>query len=78
LKPDEQSWIKTKLELAGIDPEQDSIGGYGDRVIRQVLADNRFLSDLRKMTRQRSWRRDFSSFLDELIWMVAAANRIVT
>jgi hypothetical protein len=76
--PDEQAWIRSKLQFAAVDPELYDVGGYGERVIRQVLAENKFLQDLRSMTRRVSWRLVFAGFLEELIWVLASTSRVVT
>jgi hypothetical protein len=78
LHADEQSWIRLKLSLAGVDPEHVDIDGYGERVIRQLLESNKSMSELRKATRQTAWRHVFAEFLDSIIWTLAATNRVIT
>ena len=76
--PEEGNWIRAKLEFSGVDPEQKSVTGYGDSVIRQILDENKYVSELRNLTRHSSWRNVFSRFFDELVWVLAATPKIIT
>ncbi|WP_262049079.1 hypothetical protein [Bradyrhizobium sp. Bra78] len=74
----DQAWIISKAKLANIDPSEHSVAGYGDRVIGQVFAENKFKSELRKETRHPNWRDVFAGFLDEIIWVFLAGRKIIT
>jgi hypothetical protein len=76
--PEEKKWIGSKLQMASIDPGRQDISGYGDRVVRQAFDENRHLRELRKLTRQQTWRQMFSSFLEELVWVFVSTSKIVT
>jgi hypothetical protein len=74
----EQRWISGKLQLANCDPTQQALDGYGDRIIFQLLADNKFMKDFRTATRHPHWRSVFSAFLDEIIWFFLCGQKVVT
>jgi hypothetical protein len=75
---DDKAWILSKAQLAGIDPTESTMPGYGDKVIGQLFAENKFKSELRRETRHHIWRSVFGSFLDELIWVFAAGRKVIT
>jgi hypothetical protein len=74
----EQEWIVSRFRLGNVTPHEFNLAGYGDKVIRQICDENRLLSELKRMTRESSWRQVFSPFLDELIWPFAASVRLIT
>lgn len=74
----DRDWVATKLQYAGVDPLTENLTGYGDRVIRQVFAENRFQGDLRKLTRHGDWRHVFSAFLEDIVWALVASRKVVT
>jgi hypothetical protein len=74
----DKKWISSKLELAKIDPFERNIEGYGDNIVRQIFSENRFQSELRKLTRHHDWQNIFSSFLEDFVWILAASKRVVT
>jgi hypothetical protein len=78
MSPAEQQWISGKLRFANCDPTLQAVDGYGDRVLFQLLAENRFMKDFRTATRHENWRRTFSAFLDEFIWLFLCGQKIVT
>jgi hypothetical protein len=78
LSKKDQAWIISKVQLADIDPSEHAVSGYGDKVLSQVFAENRFKSELWKETRHQNWRGVFSSFLDELVWVFLAGRKIIT
>jgi hypothetical protein len=78
LAPDERIWIEAKLRLDGIDPTVQKVEGYGNNIIRQIVAEHKFVGELRKLTRRTTWRRVFSPFLEELVWVLAATTRVMT
>lgn len=74
----DREWVAAKLQYAGVDPLGEDLAGYGDRVIRQVFAENRFQGELRKLTRHGDWRQVFSSFLEDIVWALVAPRKVVT
>jgi hypothetical protein len=78
LAPLERNWIEEKLALAGFDATKRNLSGYGDNVMRQLFEGNNRAKELRRMTRQQSWRVCFSVFVEELIWPLAASPRVIT
>lgn len=78
LPEEERAWIEGKLNLAGVDPYNQGLTGYGDKLIRQIFEQNEFASELRRMTQQNSWRTVFASFIETLVWPFAAGARIIT
>jgi hypothetical protein len=75
---EERRWIEAKLSLGGVNPYDQNLSGYGDKVIRQLREENRFLSELKRLTRQTSWRQMFSPFIDDLVWPLAASVKVIT
>jgi hypothetical protein len=73
-----KEWVRNKLLLAKLDPQTSDVAGYGDRVINQIFAENKFQSELRTLVRHQAWRRVFENFFEELIWVFTASPRIAT
>jgi hypothetical protein len=78
LEGNEKGWIEAKLRLIGLDLDQVSLGGYGDRMFAQLSAENRFWDELRKLTRERRWGDIFDIFLTELIWCFISPVKVRT
>jgi hypothetical protein len=78
LSPENQAWVLAKMQLANCDPASQEISGYGERIVAQIFAKNSFQSDLRSKTRQKDWQGLFAAFLDEMLWLLLAARKIVT
>jgi hypothetical protein len=78
LAPDDKAWLDAKLNLCGVKAADLNIGGYGDSIIRQIFADNKFVGELAKLTRRQNWRTVFSPFLEEVLWILVSTSRIVT
>jgi hypothetical protein len=74
----EKSLVRNRLQLARVDPESQNVVGYGDRVIRQIFGENQYMSELRKLTRDGSWRDVFCSFIEEFIWVFLSTTKVVT
>jgi hypothetical protein len=76
-KLDEQ-WILGKLQHTTIDPTTRDIGGYGERIISQLFAESKYIKDFRTATRHQNWRYVFGTFLDQIVWLFVAGEKIVT
>jgi hypothetical protein len=73
-----KEWIKSKLRLAGAEMDERELSGYGGTLIQQIFDENRFCSELRKLTREQWWRSIFSIFLEELAWPLVASVKVIT
>ena len=78
LNETDRAWIELKLRLARIDPYSQELLGYGDKIVSQLWNENRFLSELRRLTHHDLWRRVFALFIDEILWPFAASAKIIT
>lgn len=71
LKEREAEWIQAKLRLVSFNIEEQSIDGFGDRVLSQLLSSNHLSSDMVKVTVTRNWVECFAQTFAELLWMCA-------
>jgi hypothetical protein len=78
LSEKEQQWIEGKLQLAGVEPREQNLEGYGEALINQLFKHNKMLGELRDLTRHHSWREVFEEFLSELCWTFVSGTRVRT
>jgi hypothetical protein len=78
MRANDKGWIVSKMQLINIQTDRVILRGYGDRMLAQLNAENRFLGELRKLTRERRWSDVFTDFLNEMIWVFLAGPRIRT
>lgn len=74
----ERSWFESKFDLIGLDKEDFSIPGYGERIVNQIKAEGRHISDFRSSLSQREWAVKFLGFFSEILWYFISNRRLVT
>jgi hypothetical protein len=68
----EANWIKDKLKIAGIDPEQFKLKGLGGTILKQVNERNSSRAQIRQIVRTQKWREAFEHVFTDLIWTCVA------
>jgi len=78
LLPNERAWMELKLNLAGLDKDNFSIPGYGDKIINQIKAEGRHIANLRSSLRDSDWTANFLNFFFTILWYFISSRRLVT
>ena len=72
LSADERAWIASKLEMAGIDPYNSPVIGFGPNLLSQLFGHGICLDEFRKSIRTASWQKHFAPFIEKMMWAFIA------
>jgi hypothetical protein len=77
LSANERAWIEEKIKLGGFESDVQ-VPGYGDKLINQIKADGRHISDFRSSLQRNDWLSKFASFFSDILWYFVANRRLIT